>query len=583
MYRGVRHLRDALRVVDAVGPRVRLGRLVRDADGQADAVAQAIPHDDERVGQQVARSPHGESRQLRGGQARDGRGVRARAVPRRHRLVPVVVRPRPGVALAAQHRAASHFVRLPRRLARAHGGRRARRQGLGRRVRVGQRVHRQPLHAAQLPRLGVQHAHHGRRRPEEPLATPRRAAARHRRARRHRAPQLAPRLGRGPARHVPRRALRVSRRRAASVGGGASFCNKSAVADHAQRAHARARGRLVRPRRGPLARHRRPDRRGEVDHRPAPVPVLRRRRGLGPRRRRRRAQGDAVVVAPPPRRRAAGHGPLQRVDRVQHPLRRSRQARPRRRRPRRARRRRARREARRALGLRVVARAGLRDDRRRARAQAVGRREAARRHRAALRQEPPRRAARRGDVGARLADRTRHPARAQGARRGADLDRHRAPPLDHRRRRRDPRAARRPRRRVRHAPRPPRATRRRVRRHVARAALPGDDDHHGLAGRLAGRSAAGLPRRRLQGGCRRVQEERRDLLVEREVAAGRRRRHDRRCTPKVVVVLTRLVLAAFEREEGDCPTPRVSSSSSYCICRWVAGRSSCCAATVSSG
>ena len=99
----------------------------------------------------------------------------------------------------------------------------------------------------------------------------------------------------------------------------------------------------------------------------------------------------------------------------------------------------------------AVAAAGLRDAGRRARPQALGRREAARRDRAGAAQAAGDPRVRRGDLGARLGERKGDPGGTRGHRaRSHDAD-HRAPPLDHRRRRRDPRARRRPHRRARAA------------------------------------------------------------------------------------------------------------------------------------
>ena len=102
---------------------------------------------------------------------------------------------------------------------------------------------------------------------------------------------------------------------------------------------------------------------------------------------------------------------------------------------------------------------GLRHAGRRARPEALGRREAARRHRPHHPQGPADPHPRRGDLGARHQDRAGHPV---GARRrlGQPHDAgHRAPALDRRQRRRDHRPARRRHRRARHPPRAARARR----------------------------------------------------------------------------------------------------------------------------
>ena len=94
---------------------------------------------------------------------------------------------------------------------------------------------------------------------------------------------------------------------------------------------------------------------------------------------------------------------------------------------------------------------GLRDRGRRARPEALRRREAARRHRPHHPQGPADPGARRGDLGARQPHRARHPGRARSRRQEPHHAGHRAPALDHRRRRRDSGARQGRDRRARHA------------------------------------------------------------------------------------------------------------------------------------
>ena len=142
---------------------------------------------------------------------------------------------------------------------------------------------------------------------------------------------------------------------------------------------------------------------GQVHHRAAALPLLRRDRGRGADRRAGPARGDAGEPARRDRHGAAGHGALQRHDRLQHRLR-----------PPRGVLRRGRGGGARGADprLRRPAAAGLRHAGRRARAEALGRREAARRHRAHAPEGPADPPARRGDERARHRDRARHPGRA---------------------------------------------------------------------------------------------------------------------------------------------------------------------------
>lgn len=126
-----------------------------------------------------------------------------------------------------------------------------------------------------------------------------------------------------------------------------------------------------------------------------------------------------------------GHGAVQRHDRLQHPLRPVG--------------RHARRGARGRLPrpdrpLRLGAAGGLRYAGGRARAQALGRREAARRHRPHHPERPADPRPRRGDVRPRLVHRARDPGRARHGLEGPHHPRDRAPALDGDQRRRDHRA-----------------------------------------------------------------------------------------------------------------------------------------------
>ncbi len=103
--------------------------------------------------------------------------------------------------------------------------------------------------------------------------------------------------------------------------------------------------------------------------------------------------------------------------------------------------------------------ARLRHGRRRARPQAVRRREAARRDRAHAAQGSRDPRLRRGDERARYAHRKDHPGRTRGDRARTHDAGHRAPAVDDRRCRRDPRARARPHRRTRHTRRTARAGR----------------------------------------------------------------------------------------------------------------------------
>src|SRR5205085_1999868 len=140
------------------------------------------------------------------------------------------------------------------------------------------------------------------------------------------------------------------------------------------------------------------------------------------------------------------------------------------------------------------------DDGGRTAPQALGRREAARLHRAHASQEPADPHLRRGDLGPRLAHRKIHSSRARRDLARPHHARHRAPPLDDRRCRRDPRPRPRRDRRARPLPRPPRRERP-LRRDVAIAAgrrTQGGRGVRAAAGPRLKRSRAGLGEERAQ-------------------------------------------------------------------------------------
>ena len=135
--------------------------------------------------------------------------------------------------------------------------------------------------------------------------------------------------------------------------------------------------------------------------------------------------------------------------------------------------------------LHPLAAAGLRRAGRRARPQTLGRREAARRHRPHDPEGAADPGARRGDLGARQLHRARDPGRAGAGLEGTHDAGHRAPALDRRPRRRNPRArqgrdrrarpargAARPRRALRRPVEPPARRSPRRRRSCARPIAP---------------------------------------------------------------------------------------------------------------
>ena len=149
--------------------------------------------------------------------------------------------------------------------------------------------------------------------------------------------------------------------------------------------------------------------RRQVDAGAAALPLLRRAaRAASPSTARTSAQVTQASVRQADRHRAAGHGAVQRHRRLQHRLR------PPRRQPGRGR-------GGGAGGahprLHRLDAEGLRDDGRRARPEALRRREAARGDRAHAAEEPADPDLRRGHLGARLGQRARHPGRAASARR----------------------------------------------------------------------------------------------------------------------------------------------------------------------
>jgi ABC-type siderophore export system fused ATPase/permease subunit len=163
--------------------------------------------------------------------------------------------------------------------------------------------------------------------------------------------------------------------------------------------------------------------------------------------------GHARIAAPEHRHRHAGDVSLPRHDRDESALRA-------RRRDRRADDRRG--QSREHPRLHREPAAGLRDDRRRARAQALRWRAPTARDRARAAQGPVHPDPRRGDERARLQQRVADPGRARTAHGRSHESRDRAPALDDPQRRRDLRRRARPHRRVRHA-RAPAGARRRLR------------------------------------------------------------------------------------------------------------------------
>ena len=136
------------------------------------------------------------------------------------------------------------------------------------------------------------------------------------------------------------------------------------------------------------AGHRRADRRGQVHHQPAAVPLLRRDRRPHPDRRPGHPRRDAGEPARGDRRGAAGHRAVQRHDPLQHRLRPARRD---------AGRDRAGRAAGAGARFRRAPAGGVRHAGGRARAEAVGRREAARGDRAHHPEGPAHPDPRRGD------------------------------------------------------------------------------------------------------------------------------------------------------------------------------------------
>ena len=186
----------------------------------------------------------------------------------------------------------------------------------------------------------------------------------------------------------------------------------------------------------------RPVRRRQVDDLAAAVPLLRSGRRPHPDRRPGHRQGHAKLAAPGDRHGAAGHRAVQRHHPLQHPLR--------------------------PLGSEQCRGGGggaaradrrfdparaerLRDRGRRARPEAIGRREAARGDRPHHPEGAADPGARRGDLGARQPHRKGNPGRAGAGIQGPHHAGDRAPALHHRRRRRDHRARSGRDRRARHA------------------------------------------------------------------------------------------------------------------------------------
>ena len=152
-------------------------------------------------------------------------------------------------------------------------------------------------------------------------------------------------------------------------------------------------------------RHRRPVRRRQVDHLAAAVPLLRRHRRPHPDRRAGHPRRDAGIAARRDRHGAAGHRAVQRHHPLQHPLRPlGRERRRGRARPR---------ASRRSTTSSSRCPKGYETAGRRARAEALRRREAARRHRPHHPEGAADPGARRGDLGARQPHREGDPGRAR--------------------------------------------------------------------------------------------------------------------------------------------------------------------------
>ncbi|SCM70797.1 hypothetical protein KL86PLE_10283 [uncultured Pleomorphomonas sp.] len=305
------------------------------------------------------------------------------------------------LAVLAQHGAGGDLHRRRRRVHGDVGPRGGGRHPDARRLRAAQHAADAARHPAQFHRLHVPRDPPGRHRPRADVRPPGRAGGDRRRA------ECRPARRQGRFGALRGRALRLRPRPPDPEG-------------H----HLRDPGRQDGGRRRAVGRR-------QVDAVAPPVPLL--RRHLRPRHHRRpgHPRRDAGELAVGHRHGAAGHRAVQRQHLLQHPLR-----------PAGRHRRRGARGG--AAGahrpFRREPAERLRHAGRRARPQAVGRREAARRHRphhpeVAADPDP-----RRGDLGARHQHRARDPGRARPRRRGPHHHGDRPPAVDGGQRRRDHRA-----------------------------------------------------------------------------------------------------------------------------------------------
>src|SRR5579875_3252613 len=260
-------------------------------------------------------------------------------------------------------------------------------------------------------------------------------------------PMIAERPG---ARELAPGPARASTRRLRLPGGPGGLARLARVGrrPRALAAHPGPPRRLLHRRARLDGRPRRADRCGQDDDRLPRRSPVRGGPGSGPPERGGRARPHALLGASRRRPRHPGRPPPPRHDPGEPALRQAGRDRGG------AARRAARRPGARARGL---AARRARHLGRRPRLPALGRGEAARRDRPAAAQVTRRRRARRGDGTPRLRVRGRRPARARRGPRRPHLARHRAPPLDGARRRRDPRPRRRAHRRARSPRRAPRA------------------------------------------------------------------------------------------------------------------------------
>ena len=379
-----------------------------------DRVAHGVPARDERAGLEGQHQGARRAAQLRDGQVLLQRAVRAGALRREPAAAREGVDQVADLAVAAQPRPEPDHRDGGDAAGLARDRRRRRRHDDARRPGARQRADDPALHPAQLPRRDLPRDQAVDDRHGEDVRAARPEPRDRRRARRAR--RSSPR---GGAVRFERRALRLRRRPRDPA--------RRQLRDPGRQDGRRGRARRARAR----ARWR-----GCCS---ASTTSTAGRIAIDGQDIRER---DAEEPARGDRHRAAGHGAVQRHGRIQHRLR------PHRRRPRRGRGGGARGAHPRLHRLDAE---GLRHDGRRARPEALGRREAARRDRAHAAQEPADPDLRRGDLGARLGQRAGDPGRA--AERGAQPHRarHRAPAVDGRRRAPDPGHGAGPDRRARHA------------------------------------------------------------------------------------------------------------------------------------